>query len=102
MDPIPLLDLKSQYASIRQEIRDALDRVMDSQQFILGPEVEAFEREFGAYVGIEHAVAVSSGTAGLHLLLHAHGIGAGDEVITHRTAHVIHYEGGGTAMTSPT
>ena len=48
---VPLLDLKAQYATIREEIQVALLRVVESQQFILGPEVEAFEREIAAYIG---------------------------------------------------
>jgi dTDP-4-amino-4,6-dideoxygalactose transaminase len=60
----------------------AIGRVLDSGQYILGPEVEAFEREFAAYCGAEHAVAVNSGTSALHLALLAAGIKPGDEVIT--------------------
>jgi len=82
MDAVPLLDLKAQYASIRDEIRDALDRVMESQQFILGPEVEAFEQEIAAYCGCRYAVGVSSGTDALLVVLMAMGVSAGDEVIT--------------------
>ena len=59
---VPLLDLKAQLAPIREEIRAAVDRVIDSQQFILGPEVEALEREVAAYCGCSRAIGVSSGT----------------------------------------
>ena len=79
---IPLLDLKAQYASIRDEVRIAIDRVLDSQQFILGAEVEAFEREIAGYCGTAHAVGVSSGSDALLVALMAAGIGPGDEVIT--------------------
>lgn len=79
---VPLLDLKAQLAPIREEIRAAVDRVIDSQQFILGPEVEALEREIAGYAGCAHAVGVSSGTDALLLALMALGVGPGDEVVT--------------------
>src|SRR5215471_18376985 len=79
---IPLLDLKAQYASIRDEVRSALDRVIESQKFILGPEVEEFEREIAAYCRSAHAVGVSSGTDALLAALMAIGIKPGHEVIT--------------------
>lgn len=79
---VPLLDLKAQYATIREEIQAALYRVVESQQFILGPEVEAFEREIAAYIGCAHALGVSSGTDAILASLMAVGIGAGDEVVT--------------------
>jgi len=80
--PIPLLDLKTQYATIRDEVRAAMDRVVESQQFILGPDVEAFEDELAEYCGTAHAVGVSSGSDALLISLMAAGIGVGDEVIT--------------------
>ena len=79
---IPLLDLRAQYASIRDEIRSALDRVLESQRFILGPEVESLEREVAAYCGCAHAIGVSSGTDALLAALMAIDLKAGDEVIT--------------------
>ena len=79
---VPLVDLKAQYRSIRQEINDAIQHVLDSTQFVLGEEVAAFERDFAAYCGGREAVAVNSGTSALHLSLLAAGIGPGDEVIT--------------------
>lgn len=82
MDAIPLLDLKAQYASIRAEVREAVDRVMDSQQFILGAEVESLEREIAEYCGSRYAVGVSSGTDALLVVLMALGLRPGDEVIT--------------------
>ncbi|MGE0449682.1 MAG: DegT/DnrJ/EryC1/StrS family aminotransferase [Vicinamibacterales bacterium] len=79
---VPLLDLQAQYAPLRDEILAAVARVCDSQRFILGPEVDAFEREIAALIGVGHAVAVSSGTDALLLALMALDITAGDEVIT--------------------
>ncbi len=79
---IPSVDLRAQYHSIKAEIDDAVLRVLESTQFILGEEVAAFEREFAAFCRTEHAVAVNSGTSGLHLALLAAGVGPGDEVIT--------------------
>ena len=79
--PVPLLDLKRQYTPIREQIREAVDRVCDSQYFILGPEVDAFEKETAAALGVTHAVGVSSGTDALLAALMALGVGRGDEVV---------------------
>jgi len=78
---VPLLDLAVQYEGIRSEIQSAMDRVFASQQFILGPEVQALEEEIAAYVNTEYAVGVASGTDALTLGLRALNIGPGDEVI---------------------
>jgi dTDP-4-amino-4,6-dideoxygalactose transaminase len=80
--PIPLLDLKAQYAPIREEIRAAMDRVCDAQHFIGGPEVEALEKEVARYSQAQFAVGVSSGTDALLVSLMTIGIRPGDEVIT--------------------
>jgi dTDP-4-amino-4,6-dideoxygalactose transaminase len=80
--PVPLLDLKAQYATIREEIREAIDRVLESQRFILGPEVEALEQEIAAYSQCQYGIGVSSGTDALLLSLMTLGIQPGDEVIT--------------------
>ena len=79
---IPFLDLKAQYRSIKPEIDEAVARVLESGQFVLGAEVAAFEREFADYCGGGEAIGVNSGTSALHLALLAAGVGPGDEVIT--------------------
>lgn len=78
---IPLLDLAAQNGPLSEKLREAFERVLASQAFILGPEVEAFEQEVARYVGVEHALGVSSGTDALLLALMALGIGPGDEVM---------------------
>jgi dTDP-4-amino-4,6-dideoxygalactose transaminase len=75
-------DLKRQVAAIRSEIDAAIADVLDSGWFVLGPQVEAFEREFAAYCGTRHAIGVASGAEALYLALVALGVGTGDEVIT--------------------
>jgi dTDP-4-amino-4,6-dideoxygalactose transaminase len=79
---IPYADLRAQYRGIKSEVDEAVLRVLDSSQFILGPEVAAFEREFAGYCDAGEAVAVNSGTSALHLALLAGGVGPGDEVVT--------------------
>ena len=79
---VPMLDLQAQYRPIRDAILDVVTRVCDSQRFIMGPEIEGMEREMAAYLGVSHAVGVSSGTDALLLAMMALGIGPGDEVIT--------------------
>ena len=79
---IPILDLKPQYESLKAEINEAIARVVESGQFIMGPDVKLFEQEVAAYLGVKHAIAVNSGTDALFISLRALGIGSGDEVIT--------------------
>ncbi len=76
------LDLKAQFATIRDEVMSAVTRVMESQHFILGPEVKSLEEELATALNVKHAVACASGTDALILSLMAAGIGPGDEVIT--------------------
>lgn len=79
---IPLIDLKAQHRAIQAELRAAIDRVLDTSEFALGSEVDAFESEFASYCHAQHAIAVNSGTSALHLALLAAGIGGVHEVIT--------------------
>lgn len=80
MSAVPLIDLKAQYAGLKDELSRAAQRVMDSGIFILGPEGRAFEAEFASAQGVPHCAGVASGTQGLQLALEAAGIGPGDEV----------------------
>jgi len=79
---IPFVDLKAQYRAIKTEIDAAITNVLENSQFVLGPEVAAFENEFARYTGGAHAIGLNSGTSALHLAMLAAGIGPGDEVIT--------------------
>ena len=79
---VPLVDLKAQYVTIQSEIRAAIDRVCESQHFILGPEVSALEEELAQVCGTRFAVGVSSGTDALLVALMALEVGPGDEVVT--------------------
>ncbi len=79
---VPLLDLRGQYAAVRNEVRAAIDEVLDSQHFIMGPQVSRFEEAIATYCGVPHAVGVASGSDALLLTLMALGIGSGDAVIT--------------------
>jgi len=79
---MPFLDLKAQFADIRQEVLDAMTRTLESQHFILGPEVEAFEKEVRVLIGSSHAIGCASGSDALILALLALDVGRGDEVIT--------------------
>ncbi|NDJ75748.1 MAG: DegT/DnrJ/EryC1/StrS family aminotransferase [Chloroflexi bacterium] len=80
--PVPLLDLKAQYATLRTEMQAAINRVLEGQRFILGPEVEALEAAIAPYVGCDYAVGVSSGTDALLAALMVLDLQPGDEVIT--------------------
>jgi len=95
---VPYFDLKVQYASLRDEILQSVDRICAGASFVLGDEVAKFEEEFAAYCEVKHCVALNSGTSALHLALLAAGIQPGDEVITTSntfiaTAEAISYTG---------
>jgi dTDP-4-amino-4,6-dideoxygalactose transaminase len=95
---IPMVDLKTQYARLKEEIDRGIQEVLNSCAFVLGPNVQAFEAEAAAYLGVKHAIGVASGTDALHLALLAAGVRAGDEVVTTpftfiATAEAIRYIG---------
>jgi dTDP-4-amino-4,6-dideoxygalactose transaminase len=79
---IPLVDLRAQYATIRDEVRQAIDEVLESMQLTIGPNVRAFDKEWAEYCGTQHAIGVGSGTDALQLAIRACGVSPGDEVIT--------------------
>ena len=79
---IPFVDLKAQYAGIKDEVNTAIQHILDTCQFTLGSEVAAFEQEFAAYCHAQNSIGVNTGTSALHLSLLAANIGPGDEVIT--------------------
>ena len=79
--PVPLFDTKTPLAPLREELLARMEEVVDDGRYILGPNVGAFEQEFAAYVGAEHAIGVANGTDALTLALRAMGVGPGDEVV---------------------
>src|SRR5207249_2910680 len=95
---IPLVDLRAQYATIRDDVRKAIDEVLESMQLTIGPNVRAFDQEWATFCGAKHAIGVGSGTDALQLAIRALGIAPGDEVITvshtfFATAEAIFYSG---------
>lgn len=86
--PIPAEDLTRQYQQIRSEITVAMDSVLPSGKYTLGPTLEAFEKSFAAYCGVRHCIGISNGTEALHLALAAMDVGPGDEVITQANTYV--------------
>ena len=95
---IPMVNLKAQYVEIKDEIEQGLAETIENCSFILGPNVQAFEKEAAEYLGVKHAIGCASGTDALHLALEAEGITSGDEVITSAftfiaTAEAIKYVG---------
>lgn len=78
---LPLVDVRAQYAPLLRELRARFEEVLDSGRFILGPQVEGFEREAAEFLGVEHTIGVANGTDAIVLVLDALGIGPGDEVV---------------------
>ncbi len=85
---IPFLNMKSPYAELREELDTAYKRVMESGWYVLGNEVELFEKEFAEYCGVKHCIGVGNGLEALHLVLRAWGIGNGDEVIVPSNTYI--------------
>ncbi len=98
---VPFVDLRAQYRAIKEEIDEAVERVINNAAFILGPEVERFEEEFAAYCGARFCVGVSNGTAAIQLALMASGLGAGDEVIVPANTFFATAEAVSTASATP-
>lgn len=98
---IPFVDLKAQYRSIKDEVQTAINRVLDNTSFILGPEVQAFEDAFAAYVDAKYCVALNSGTAAVQVAVQSCGVGAGDEVIIPANTFFATAEGVSTAGATP-
>ena len=101
--PVPFLDLKAQYAPLRDDILTAMGRVLDNTAYILGPAVADFEKQFAPYCGATHAIGVNTGTSALQLALLALGVGPGDEVIVPAmtfiaTASAVDYTGARTVV----
>jgi dTDP-4-amino-4,6-dideoxygalactose transaminase len=88
MRRVPFLDLKLAYVELAEELDAAYHRVMNSGWYVLGDEVEAFEREFAAYCNVRHCIGVANGLDALHLLLRAYDIGPGDEVIVPANTYI--------------
>ncbi len=85
---VPFLDLQAAYRELQEELDAAYHRVMDSGCWVLGEEVEAFERAFAAYCGVKHCIGVGNGLEALHLTLRAYAVGAGDEVIVPANTYI--------------
>lgn len=85
---IPFLDLKSAYSELKDEFDSAVAKVMESGYFVLGPNVDAFEREYAAYLGVKHCIGISNGLDALHIALVALGVGPGDEVIVPANTYI--------------
>src|SRR5712691_5950293 len=103
---VPFLDVAAAYDELKSELDSATQRVMSSGQYILGPEVAAFESEFASYCEAKYCVGVGNGLDALHLILRAMGIGAGDEVIVPANTYIatwlaVTYAGGKPVPVEP-
>jgi dTDP-4-amino-4,6-dideoxygalactose transaminase len=98
---IPFLDLKAAYLELKNELDAAYQRVMNSGWYILGEEVESFEREYAEYCGTKHCIGVGNGLEALHLILRGYGIGAGDEVIVPSNTYIATWLAASYAEASP-
>src|SRR6201993_4278861 len=78
---VVLFDTATTLSPLRGELRAAIERVLESERFVLGPEVESFEHELAAYTGVSHGVGVANGTDAITIALRAMGVGPGDEVV---------------------
>src|SRR6478752_1964706 len=78
---VGLFDTATTLSPLRGELRTAIERVLDSERFVLGPEVESFERELAAYTGVPHGIGVANGTDAITIALRGMGVGPGDEVV---------------------
>lgn len=87
-EPVPFLDLRAAYLELKEEIDRAMIRVADSGWYLLASELEAFEREYAAYLGVRHCIGVANGLDALHLALRAMGVGPGDEVIVPSNTYI--------------
>ena len=85
---IPAEDLTRQYQQIQVEIANAIETVLPTGKYTLGPNLEKFEQQFAGYCGVKHCIGISNGTEALHLALAAMGVGPGDEVITQANTYV--------------
>ncbi len=99
--PIPLVDLRAQYAALRPELDAAIQEVLDTTAFVKGPAVRTFERAFADYCDAAHAIGVGNGTDALRITLQALGLGAGDEVVTTPTTFIATTEAIGHVGATP-
>ena len=87
-ETVPFLDVGATYRESKADIAQAVARVLSSGWYLLGPELEAFEREFAVYTGVKHCIGMASGLDALHLTLRVMGIGPGDEVIVPSNSYI--------------